>query len=300
MTPNAATPSPAPDGQTVPPRRVLAEHNYAARRHLAHGDNRDAIVAFFRFARMADDIADDHRLDSVARAARLDALDAILAGKETGGPGSAARGASGPAAAAAFELRERLLFAALPVDHARHLLQALRADAGNRASRSWPDLLAYCRYASAPVARLLLEAHGAKGDAQPAAEALAAAFHILNLLQDCKVDYMTLRRVYLPSDWLNAAGASPHDLGNESCTPALRRVIDRVLDGVGQLQALAGNLPAKLTDPRLKLEAETLVRLTRILATKLRHGDPLAKPVTLTSWDKLVARAGAYAARFMR
>ena len=137
-------------------------------------------------------------------------------------------------------MRERLAAAALPVDPARHVLQALRADAGNRACRSWSELLAYCRYASAPVARFLIEAHGAASDAQPSAEALAMAFHILNLLQDCKTDYVTLRRVYLPADWMNAMGAPVSDLAADATSPALRRVFDRALDGIAQLRLVFG------------------------------------------------------------
>ena len=46
-------------------------------------------------------------------------------------------------------------------------------------------------------------------EAVAAAEALAAAFHVLNLLQDCKLDYLALRRVYLPAEWMAAAGIAP-------------------------------------------------------------------------------------------
>lgn len=294
MPHSAQPPDPTPADFGAPlPARVRVEQNYGGWRNLGAGERRAVIRAFFNFARLADDIADDHRLDSVARVARLDALDGILTGRETGGPGGAARGATGPAAAAAFELRRRLTEASLPIEHARHLLQACRADAGNRPCRTWSDLLAYCRYGAAPIARFVIDAHGERIEAVAAAEALAGAFHILNLVQDCKLDYMALRRVYLPAEWMSAAGIAPHELGQDTTSPALRSVFDRVLDGVAQLQAAAAPLPRLVATPKLRLEAHTLLRLTARLSARLRREDPLAHRVALSTWDKIAARAGA-------
>ena len=57
---------------------------------------------------------------------------------------------------------------------------------------------------------------------------------------------------------------------------------------------------AREREPDNEVLRETLVRLTNGLAAKLRRQDPLARPVTLSVWDRLVARVGAHLARFTR
>jgi hypothetical protein len=81
-----------------------------------------------------------------------------------------------PAVAAAAALREALDARNLPVDHARHLLQAFVRDATQRRYATWSDLMLYCSYSAAPVGRYLLDLHGESSDGYPASDALVAAF----------------------------------------------------------------------------------------------------------------------------
>ena len=267
----------------VPPSKTEAGENFPVGSRLIAAAHRPVVSAFYRFARLADDIADDRAPSVEDKTRRLQALDALLLGGEPAADDEGQR--------AAVALRGAFLDRGLSIDHPRHLLQAFMADAINRPCRNWSDLLAYCRYSAAPVGRFLLELHGEPRDAWPASDALCAALQILNHLQDCQDDWRRLRRLYVPSDWLAAAGLAPDALLMSRVSPALRGVLDRVLDGVDQLNATAAPLPASIRQRGLRMEAAAIVAISLKLARKLRRRDPLARRVALSQVEKLAAMA---------
>lgn len=250
---------------------------------------RAAVLSFYRVARGADDIADSTALDETAKTARLLALDAVLAGAEAP-PGDAL-------AADCARLRRTSIRHAADIVHARHLLQAFLADAQARPSANWSDLMAYCRYSAAPVGRFLLDLHGESRQAARASDALCAALQILNHLQDCRSDWVELRRCYLPTDWLAQAGLDPSALAARACTPPLRGVIDRVLDRVDALLADAAALPDLIAAPGLAREAAGILALARALARRLRREDPLARRVRLSRAGMAMRFLGAWLGR---
>src|SRR5258708_1647601 len=210
--------------------RTADTENFPAGSWLIAAERRPSLLTYYAFARAADDIADHPRLDASDKLRRLDTLDAILLGHTPADPADRAQEA--PAA-----LHQDFTRRGLAIEHARHPLQAFRADVQNRPCRNWSDLLAYCRYSAAPVARFVLDLHRESAAARPAGEALCAALQLLNHLQDCRVDWRDLRRLYIPQDWLDDAGVAPAALLAAQATPALRRVLDRMLDGVGRPHA---------------------------------------------------------------
>lgn len=217
-----------------------------AARFLAPG-HRAAVMAFYRAARAADDVADDPALPAEEKITRMDAL------------------------------------AATNTDpHLAQLLQAFRQDAVKKRYRDWSELLLYCRFSAVPVGRFLLDLHGEGRAAQPASDALCSALQVLNHLQDCGEDFRALDRVYLPSAWMEAEGAQVADLGEVRTRPALRRVLDRVLDRVDELVLQARPLSGQIVDRRLALQAAITVAVAERLARKLRRGDPLAVQVRLS------------------
>ncbi|MBI3451587.1 MAG: squalene/phytoene synthase family protein [Rhodospirillales bacterium] len=260
--------------------RTRRTENFPVGSWLLPARLRPAVVAFYDFARAADDIADNPLLPGEVRATRLDALDAVLCGAA---PGDDA------AAQAAAALRDLFAARGLPIDHPRQLLQAFRADAINRPCRSWSDLLAYCRYSAAPVGRFLLDLHGESRDAWPAADALCAALQIGNHLQDCQADFRDLNRVYIPADWLAEAGLMPRALLAGQTSPELRAVFVRMLDGVDRLNRTAASLPRLIADRGLRMEASAILEISLRLARRLRDGDPLRHRVALPAYAKLAA-----------
>jgi squalene synthase HpnC len=263
--------------------RTAETENFPVGSRLIAAERRPSILLYYRFARAADDVADHPRLDAAEKLQQLDVLDAILRGE----PADHAD----PAQDAAAALRRDFADRRLTLEHARHLLQAFRADAQNRPCRSWSDLLAYCRYSAAPVARFVLELHGESAAARPPAEALCAALQILNHLQDCQADWRDLGRLYIPQEWLDAAGVAPAALLASHATPALRRVLDKILDGVDRLHMAAAPLPRLIADRGLRMEATAVLHLSRRLATRLRRRDPLGGRVGISKFDKALALA---------
>jgi squalene synthase HpnC len=248
--------------------------------------HRPAVHAFYRFARAADDIADDPALDAEAKVAALEASDRALATGEEGPPEAVA-------------LRAVLLERRLALDHPRHLLQAFLADARGRPCRTWSDLVAYCRFSAAPVGRFLLDLHGEDAALWPASDALCTSLQILNHLQDAADDWRDLRRLYVPKAWLDEAGLTERELLAPALSPALRGVYDRLLDRVDQLNVQAAPLAA-LRDRRLRMEAAGIRAVARLLARKLRRRDPLVARVSLSAFDKLLALAAGLAAGIRR
>lgn len=242
--------------------------SFLIRRHL-----RVHVHAFYRFARNADDIADNPSLAAEEKLHRLDRMEAVLDG---------ASGTDSPAAAA---MRESLLATGVTFQHCRDVLRAFRLDATKLRYRDWEDLMEYCRYSASPVGRQLLDLHGESQTTWPASDALCSALQVLNHLQDCRDDYHALDRVYLPRNDLAACGARVEELNSPSASIGLRCVLDRLLDGTEALNRKARELPSLVKSPGLRRECAVIVNLAERLTRRLRHGDPLARRVKLTRGD---------------
>jgi len=270
----AATTSP-------PPNRTATTENFPVGSWLLPAPLRPSVAVFYRLARAADDIADASSLDQETKLARLKAIDqALLTGQADG---------DAPELGFALDLKRHFDERGLSVEHSRHLLQAFMADAVNRPCRSWSDLLAYCRYSANPVGRFLLELHGESRETWPASDALCTSLQILNHLQDCKDDYAKLTRLYVPLDWLTQAGLTPRALLAPAAGPELRSVLDRVLDGVDQLNQRAALLPGGVANRGLRMESAVIVTVAQRLAAKLRRNDPIAGRVALSKLQQVGA-----------
>lgn len=231
---------------------------------------RPHVAAFYRFARQADDIADAPGGGAVA-IALLDRLESVLDGVAD----------DTDFALAATEFRKSLLATGLTPAPAKALLSAFRQDARGWNCEDWDDLLAYCQLSAAPVGRYLLALHGENETAWGAADSLCAAVQILNHVQDCRADWLFLGRCYMPDTWLRAEGIQRQDLDDAVCSPGLRRVIDRMLDGTRRLLDQAAPLPRQLRNRRLRAEAAVIHALAERLLLRLRRNDPLRARVGL-------------------
>ena len=267
--------SPPPEGGTVetPSGKGRGGENFPVGSWLIRRDLRSHVHAFYRFARNADDIADNPALTADDKIRRLDRMAAIL----DGAPGS-----DSPAASA---MRASLAETGVTAQHCHDVLHAFRLDATKLRYRDWDDLMEYCRYSAAPVGRQLLDLHGESHDTWPPSDALCAALQVLNHLQDCVADCRTLDRVYLPLDDLAAAGCTVEALEGPRASPGLRRVIDALLDRTETLIATARGLPPRVNARGLRWESAVIIALAARLARRLRHGDPLATRVKLGKND---------------
>jgi farnesyl-diphosphate farnesyltransferase len=257
----------------TPSGKGAGDENFPVGSWLIRRDLRRHVHAFYRFARQADDIADNPHLAADDKVRRLDRMGELL----DGAPGNDA-----PAASA---MRASLAETGVTPQHCRDVLRAFRLDATKLRYRDWDDLMAYCRYSASPVGRQLLDLHGEERATWPSSDALCSALQVLNHLQDCAADYRALDRVYLPEPYLAECGSAVAELDAPRASPGLRRVIDRLLDSTEALIATARALPPAVQSPGLRRECGVIVTLAERLARRLRHGDPLAERVKLGGGD---------------
>lgn len=242
---------------------------------------RPHVMAFYDFARAADDIADSPDLAASDKVARLDAMERVLLG---------AADTCGPETTVAARLRDSLRDCELAPTHPVTLLRAFRQDTMKTRYDTWDDLLAYCAWSADPVGRFLLDLHGEDPSGWFASDALCSALQILNHIQDCGADRRDLDRVYVPGTMLAAEGLDVSALDATRTPPALRRVFDGMLDGCDDLLKRSESLPERLRSRRLAAESALIIRLATDLSARLRSGDPLNTRVTPRPIDKL--RAG--------
>lgn len=254
--------------------KTAREENFPVASLLLPAHVRDQVMAFYHFARTADDVADSPHLAAEVKLSRLDALEETL-------HGATAR----PDTLSALTLRQAVGGDEVLLGHAAQLLQAFRRDALVDHCRDWCDLMAYCKFSAAPVGRFLLELHGEPPDAIAPSDALCAALQVLNHLQDCGDDFSALGRVYVPRDWLQMAGLGYDAFAEEATGPDLRRVLDMALDHVDGLIEMARPLPFHINDRRLRCQAAITFSVAERLSRRLRRSDPLAQRVKLSSLD---------------
>src|SRR5262247_1681626 len=198
------------------------DENFPVASRLIHPRHRGAILAFYEFVRIADDMADHATLAPQQKLDLLDRLEAGLLGQHD-------------EIREATALRTVLHERKLSPRHAQDLLTAFRMDVTKLRYRDWDDLMNYCTYSAMPVGRYVLDVHGEDRSTWPANDALCAALQIINHLQDCKKDFQALNRVYVPEDALAAAGATIEDIGRDAATPALRRCLTGLAERTGKL-----------------------------------------------------------------
>lgn len=259
-----------------PPTRDARSENFPVASLLLAPALRPKVLGFYRFVRMADDIADAPGLGAAEKLARLDALERALDDPATAEPAAREIHASGCGTA-----------------EARAMLAAFRQDAVQRRYADWAGLERYCAASAVPVGRMLLRLHGVGGpEAAAAADALCTALQVLNHLQDLVPDRDALDRVYLPEPWMALAGGETAFFDRANAARR-REVLDAALDRVQERLEAAAGLPALIGSRRLAMEARVTLALARRLLARLRAADPVAGRVALGRADFARAFAAA-------
>lgn len=242
------------------------DENFPVASLLIRKIHRPAILAFYRFARAADDVADHSAAGRNEKLRILETMWRSLHGECV-------------ESSEAVALRRCLLDRNLSFHHALDLLEAFRRDVTKLRYSSWDELMDYCRYSAAPVGRLVLDVHRESPATWSASDALCTALQVINHLQDCGKDYRDLDRVYLPLDLLDEAGAQVSDIGADSASRPLREVISSLAIRAQELLTRSRSFSGQIRDRRLALEVGVIQRLAEDLAARLRTHDPLSERV---------------------
>jgi len=163
--------------------------NFPVASFLVPARLRRPIEVIYRFARTADDIADEGDATPEQRLAGLAAyqaeLDRIAAGEAPQTPLFA-------------DLAAVIAAHRLPIPLFRDLLDAFAQDVVKTRYADYPELVDYCRRSANPVGRLVLHLFGRTGaELLEQSDCICTALQLINFLQDVAVDWKK-RRIYLP------------------------------------------------------------------------------------------------------
>lgn len=192
-------------------RPVQAQHsvqhyeNFPVASWLCPPALRQPIRAIYRFARVADDLADEGDASAEERLASLgkfrDALSVMPLAPDAACPSHWAP-----------------LFSELALARSRHpldvnllhdLLSAFEQDVVNPDYQDRAQLLDYCRRSANPVGRLLLQLHGVdEAAALRASDAICSALQLINFWQDLGID-LARGRCYVPRSDMALHGVQP-------------------------------------------------------------------------------------------
>lgn len=177
---------------------------------------RPAVESIYRFARSADDLADEGDLPDDARIKALEEyetkLDCIGKGETAGSP----------------------LFDTLALTVARHglslqpfydLLSAFKQDVLIKRYASFDELMDYCRRSANPVGRLMLRLYAADNALNlHQSDAICSALQLINFWQDAAIDWKK-GRIYLPREDMNYFRVSEKHLAQATADDAWRALM---------------------------------------------------------------------------
>ncbi|HEX5279429.1 MAG TPA: squalene synthase HpnC [Micropepsaceae bacterium] len=242
------------------------DENFPVASMLIAPQHRDIVLAFYRFVREADDVADNADAGAERKLDLLNEMRRTLLGEKDSVPSG-------------VHLRAMLSQRRLSPQHALDLLEAFRRDVTKLRYRDWDDLVDYCSVSAMPVGRFVLDVHGESRAVWPMNDALCAALQIINHIQDCGADYRNLNRVYIPLDAFAAAGLVTDSLARNRASPALRSVFRGLVARNQALLDHAAPFADSIRDRRLALEVAVIHRLALHLNNRLLTRDPLSERV---------------------
>lgn len=207
---------------------------------------RPAVRAIYRFARTADDIADEGDDPPALRLERLHELGAELRAIERG---SASRWP---------DLAEAIRRHSLPITLFDDLLSAFAQDVTTTRYPSFELLRDYCRRSADPIGRLLLALYRrSEPELPPLADAVCTGLQLTNFWQDVELDW-SKGRVYIPQQDLERFGVSEQQIGRHAVDVRWRDLMSFETERARQL-LLAGAPLAAALGGRIGLELRLVV-----------------------------------------
>jgi squalene synthase HpnC len=211
---------------------------------------RPAVEAIYRFARSADDIADEGELTNEERIHSLQEYEAELARID-----AQLKPTTPIFAALAPVIREF----ELPISAFNDLLSAFKQDVGTKRYATFEQLLDYCARSANPVGLLMLHLYERADDENiRASNAICSALQIINFLQDVGIDWQK-QRIYLPQEDLTQFNVTEQHISDQLCDVAWQSLMQFEIDRVRALM-LSGAPLAKRLPGRIGWELRLVVQ----------------------------------------
>jgi len=265
--------------------------SFAAAARLFDRPTRASAYLLYAWCRHCDDVIDGQELgfatpatatsDPVAALARLREMTAAtLDGRPMTDPIFAAF----QRVAAKHKIPEKYPFA---------LLDGFEMDVTGRTYVTIDDTLTYCYHVAGVVGVMMALVMGAEGeDTLDRASDLGIAFQLTNIARDV-VDDAKVGRIYLPQQWLDAAGIASSEVHEPRHRVRLHGVVTRLLDLADQYYASSSVGLARLP-PRSRWAVATARRVYAKIGDEVRRRGPNAwdTRVSTSKAQKLIAVAG--------
>lgn len=177
--------------------------NFPVASALLPASMRHPVAVIYRFARSADDFADEGDLPAAERLAQLDDYRQELAQLEAGAP---------PRQPLFAELEEIVQQYELPLQLFRDLLDAFAQDVVKGRYADFAEVMDYCRRSANPVGRLLLHLFSAATDQNLKwSDNICTSLQLVNFCQDVEIDWRK-NRIYLPQDEMQRYGVTERQI----------------------------------------------------------------------------------------
>ncbi len=269
------------------PDTVAADHyeNFPVASILLPDRLRRPIALIYRFAREADDFADEGDAPDTVRLAQLATFTRELQRIERGEAPSIAWFAD-----LALIIREHQL----PLDAFHDLLSAFAQDVTQKRYAHYAAVLDYCRRSADPIGRLLLVLYGA---ATPQnllySSAICSSLQLINFWQDVAIDWAK-NRIYFPQDEMQHYGLTEAHIADADAGAAWQRFMTFQINRTREL-LYAGRPLGHILQGRIGLEMRTIIAggdriLSKIAAV---HGDVFRHRPVLTKpdWVLMLAKS---------
>lgn len=267
------------NGEIILLTKTYKDENFPVASILIPKKIRPHIMAYYNFARYADDVADNPILSPKEKISILDELEDVLLGKKN--PTEKTK--------CAEKLKKSLDMTKINPTRATDLLIAFRMDAKEKSYNSWIDLMEYCKYSAAPVGRYILDLHHESTATYWPSDMLCSALQIINHLQDSKNDWQNLKRAYIPELYFKNQSITYDELTKNHITEKLKPIINLMLEQTEGLLIEASTLPLVTFNRRLRMEIVVIHTLAQKLLSRLKKQDILASHVDLHKTDWIMA-----------
>jgi squalene synthase HpnC len=225
---------------------------------------RAPVEVIYRFARTADDLADEGTDSPDIRLEKLNRYRDGLSRLE--------RGETVPEAL--FQDLEKIIQDhALPVQLLRDLVDAFCQDVTKKRYANFAEVMDYCRRSANPVGRLLLHLFKRTTDSDfRQSDAVCSALQLINFWQDLDIDYRRDNRVYLPQDEMARHGVTERHLAEKRCDAAFRTLMEFQVARSRQMM-LSGAPLGRSLPGRIGLEIRATVQGGLRILEKIEHAE---------------------------
>jgi squalene synthase HpnC len=233
---------------------------------------RRPVETIYRFARSADDIADEGDDPADVRLRKLSACRAQL---------------SAPVDPLFQEVAKLIRQQQLPVQLFADLLDAFSQDVVKKRYENFAEVLDYCRRSANPVGRLLLHLFKRTTESDlRRSDAICTSLQLINFWQDADLDYTKDRRVYLPQDEMARFGVNERHLSEKICDSAWRSLMAFQVERARTLMLEGAPLGRSLPG-RVGLEIRATVQGGLKILDKIERAgyDVFRRRPTLKSFD---------------